>query len=156
MDKESPAAKSFKDTRGFLTTLFHKKIELSVQIIKPIVQGNVKLAGTVEEVLGNFDFTVSRCAIRPDKTVLKDVDFDKDETAKKLSIKAIHCPISEVYQVGKYMKKGYFCPITDILLIFKDWEDRGDDYRGKIREVATKEDPTEEDILHLEKMLHID
>ena len=87
---------------------------------------------------------------------IADVDFIKDETDGRLRIKSIHCPVNQVYRIAKYIKKGYFCPIVEVLKLFPDWENRGDDYKSKLTELATKENPSDDEITHLERMLHID
>lgn len=155
--KESPAAICYKDTnKKFLGLFGRETIALEVQIIKPIKQGEIVLTGEPKEILANFDFTVSRVAITRDLQAVADVDFAKDEQDGRLRIKAIHCPVNEVYRIAKYTKKGYFCPIVEVLKLFPDWESRGDDYRSKLMELATKENPSEDEITHLERMLHID
>lgn len=146
----SAAAVSYKDESLFFG------IPYKLQIIKPIIQGNIVLSGSVEDVLNAFDFTIARAAILSENSALKDADFDADDAKKRLHIKAIHCPIAEVYRVSKYMKKGYFCPLASILQIFIDWESRPKSYRLKLVEMANAEALSQDEILHLEALLHID
>lgn len=109
---ESPTQRTFIDDRF---RLFGGKIKLEIQIIKPIKQGGVVMVGTVEEILANFDFTVSRVAIRLDGSVIMDEKFEEHEKSRILSIRAIHCPIAQVYRIAKYTKKGYFCSVGEVM-----------------------------------------
>lgn len=155
--RESPAAVCYKDTQLKWLGLFGRNsLKLEVQVIKPIKQGEVILTGESKDILANFDFTVSRVAIHSDMSAICDVDFEKDEKESRLRIKAIHCPVNEVYRISKYIKKGYFCPVVEVLKLFPDWEGRGEDYRSKLMDLATKENPSEDEIVNLERMLHID
>lgn len=149
---ESPAQKTFSDDR---LRLFGK-IRLDIQVIRPIKQGNAVLVGTVEEVLGNFDFTVSRVAVRMDRTVIQDKDFEEHENKKFLSIRAIHCPIAQVYRIAKYTRKGYFCPVGEVLKLFTDWEARDVEYRNTLAKIIALDDPSKEEIEVLERFLHVD
>lgn len=145
--KESEAAISFR-------------YSLPLQLIKPLDEGNIKLVGTVEEILSNFDFTIARSAIFIDDNdkikAIGDSDFIEDDNANRIVIKNIHCPISEVYRISKYSKKGYFVPIKEIVKLFIDWDNRDDEYKTKLFNFLQKEKLTKEDIEELEALLHID
>ena len=149
---ESPAQRTFVDDRFKL----FGKINLEIQVIKPIKQGSVVMVGTVQEILANFDFTVSRVAIRLDGTVIMDEKFEEHEKARLLVIRAIHCPISQVYRIAKYTRKGYFCSVREVLKLLTDWEQRDPDYKTTIAKILALEDPSKEDIDVLERFLHVD
>lgn len=151
MDRESPAARSYKDTRWKI----FGKLELDIQIIRPIKQGEVVLVGTVEEILGNFDFTVSRVAISH-SGVLQDIDFEEDEKNRRLHIKAIHCPLAQVFRIAKYSKKGYHCSLSQVLKLFADWDQRDPGYKEALVSLIAKEDPSTDEIEMLERLLHVD
>jgi len=132
---------------------------LKLQLIKAINQGAIVGKGTPEEIINNFDFTIARCYIvkQDGKCVAYgDIDFTEDEKKSVLHIKTIHCPVSQIYRVAKYMEKGYHLPVMDAIKILVDWEGRDEDYKSKILETLKKSDPTKEEIQQLEALLHID
>lgn len=134
---------------------------LPIQLIKPLNKGHVLLSSeNVEDILNNFDFTIARAAITFDtidtSEGIADKDFPQDEIKKNLRIKNIHCPIAQVYRIGKYLEKGYWCNIKSIIQVFEDWNDRDDDYKRKILSTIQKEEPSKEEIRELEALLHID
>lgn len=108
------------------------------QIIKPVKEGKILTVGTTEEILDNFDFSVVRAAIISSKEVLVDEDFIKDEQNHVLRLKNIHCPISSLLRCCKYARKGYFLKPTEALKLFKDWDNRGDDYKNRMIELFEK------------------
>ena len=127
----------------------------------PLNEGNVLLSSkNVEEILDNFDFSIARVAITKESLekneAIVDKDFEKDDANKKLNIKNIHCPVAQVYRVSKYIEKGFWANIVQVVKILDDWQGRDDEYKIKIRETIMKEDPTQEEIQQLEKLLHID
>lgn len=110
----------------------------TIQLIKPIIEGAVVTRGTVEEVLGSFDFTIVRCCLNSDrKTATAWASFLDDEQNRKLRILNIHCPISSLLRVMKYGRKGYYMRPVEALKLFSDWEGRTMEYRNKIRELFT-------------------
>lgn len=134
---------------------------LPVQLIMPLNEGHVLLSSeNIEEILNNFDFSIARVGITSASLLIEqaiaDKDFVKDEETKRLNIKNIHCPIAQIYRVSKYMEKGYWLPMAQILRIFADWDNRDPDYKRKITDVSLKQNPTKEEIQELEKLLHID
>ena len=128
----------------------------TIQLIKPREQHAVVTMGKIETILENFDFTITRAAIMTPKTVLVDEDFDKHERKRKLVIKNIHCPISSLFRVIKYVKKGYRFSMQESLKLFLDWEQRSPEYKQEIAELLVKENPTDEEIEHLEVLLRVD
>lgn len=134
---------------------------LPIQLIQPLNEGRVLLASNnVEDILNNFDFSIARVAITLESLqgnlAIADKDFEKDDSKKLLNIRNIHCPIAQIYRVSKYMEKGFWLPMKQVLEIFKDWDNRDSDYKNKILDTVKKEDPTKEEIQELEKLLHID
>lgn len=110
----------------------------TIQLIKPIEEGAILTRGSVEEVLGNFDFTIVRVALNKDRrTATAWASFQKDEKAKKLRILNIHCPISSLLRVMKYARKGYYMRPIEAMKLFTDWESRPIAYREKIRALFT-------------------
>jgi hypothetical protein len=89
------------------------------------------------DVLANFDFTVVRCGFDVDsfsrRVAWCDVDFEKDETEKRLVFKNIHCPISSMFRCIKYCNRGYKLSTHEMLKLFVDWETRPSEYREKIK-----------------------
>jgi hypothetical protein len=140
-----------------------------VQLIKPAIEGKVVTLGTMENILNNFDFAIVRAGIVNAKEVMVDDDFEADEKSKMLHIKNIHCPISSVFRLIKYTKRGYWVTPREVLKLFVDWENRDDEYRLKIVELFKKSesfDPdapdeskgglSKEEIDELEELMRID
>jgi len=134
---------------------------LPVQLIKSLNEGNVRLSSDkVEDILNNFDFSIARVAITKESLAseegIADSDFPEDDKAKRLNIKNIHCPVAQVYRISKYIEKGFWCNIMNLIKVFEDWKDRPDSYKQKILDVIMKEEPSKEEIQELESLLHID
>lgn len=132
----------------------------AVQLIKPMKEGRINTNGTVEEVLGNFDFTVVRVALNPDRlTATAWASFVSDERNKLLRIINIVCPVSSLLRVCKYARKGYHCRPAQAMKLFADWQNRSDAYRNRIMELFQKGNLGEisrEEIDQLEKLLNVD
>lgn len=131
-----------------------------IQLIKPMIHGRVVTVGNEEDILDNFDFSVARACITSSSTVLVDEHFPEDEENRLLRINNIHCPISTMYRVIKYIGKGYWIRPMEMLKLFLDWEQRPEEYRVKLAEtlglVAGGKELSEEEINQLEALLHID
>lgn len=106
----------------------------TLQLIKPIDEGAIVTAGTLEEVLSNFDFTIVRIALDNEarQTATAWASFAKDERQKKLRILNIHCPISSLLRVMKYGRKGYYMRPVEALRLFADWTNRTPEYRDRM------------------------
>jgi hypothetical protein len=132
----------------------------TIQLIKPTNVGAILTEGTVEEVLGNFDFTIVRVALNPDRlTATAWASFIEDDNKGLLRILNIHCPVSSLLRVCKYARKGYYCRPAEAMKLFFDWEQRTPEYRLKIFELFQKGNLGEiskEEIEELEKLLHVD
>ena len=126
-----------------------------VQLIKPMEEGVVVTMGDMEKILDNFDFTVVRIGLHNTTQALADADFMHDEEKHILRIKNIHCPISSTYRVMKYYRKGYWPTTRQILKLFLDWDERGEEYKMKIIEFFQKEDPSEEEIIDMERLMRV-
>lgn len=134
---------------------------LPIQLIVPLNEGHVVLSSeNVETILKNFDFSIARVGISSEtlksEEAICDYDFKEDDEKKHLNIKNIHCPIAQIYRVSKYMEKGFWLPIAQALKIFKDWDERDEEYKNKISGFTEKTEPTKEEVQELEKLLHID
>lgn len=132
----------------------------TIQLIKPVLEGAVVTRGTVEEILGSFDFTIVRVALNLDrKTATAWASFDVDEQKKRLRILNIHCPISSLLRVMKYGRKGYYMRPVESLKLFNDWEQRDQGYRARMNELFTTGQMgniTQQKIDELEKLLRVD
>jgi len=137
------------------------------QIIKPVIQGAIVTLGTVEEILENFDFTITRAAIVSPTECVVDEEFENDEKKKLLRLRNIHCPVSSLLRCCKYARKGYFMRPAEAIKLFNDWMDRGPEYRERLFELfsqsslgkKSEENPdgmTQEEIDELEALLRID
>jgi len=148
-DRSSDIAISFKNAF---------KGQYPLQLIKPLNQGYVHTSDeNIQEVLNNFDFTIIRAGIfKQEDTLIAFVDEDFFNDKNRLVIKNIHCPIAEVYRISKYIQKGFLISVKEIIKVLRDWEGRDDRYKINIIEKLEKEDPSQEDIDELEKLLHID
>lgn len=133
-----------------------------IQVIKPVLAGAIVTVGPMEEILNNFDFTIVRAAILDPTTVLVDEHFMEDDKAWKLRLKNIHCPVSSLMRCIKYSKKGYWLGLSESVKLFRDWNERGEDYQEKLIGLIEKmktpegEEPNKEDIEELEKLMNID
>lgn len=107
-----------------------------IQLIQPMKKGAIVTEGSLQEILHNFDFTIARIGIDyqlwENKSALADSDFDRDELAKKLIFKNIHCPVSSLFRCTKYCNKGYRLKTSEIIKLFLDWEKRTPEYRKEI------------------------
>lgn len=130
------------------------------QIIKPVEQGHIVTAGTTEEILSNFDFSITRAAIISETECLVDELFEEDEKNGRLRLMNIHCPVSSLIRCCKYARKGYWLPPIEAIKLFRDWDDRTDEYRGRLielfKESEGEEKLSQEDIDELEALLRID
>lgn len=132
---------------------------LKVQLIKPIEDFNLKTKGSIEDILRNFDFSIARVGILNENYCIADEDFLKDEKAKKIRVKFIHCPISSTIRLMKYAKKGYKISPREVFKLFMDWDNRDDDYINTLYnlfEKADKGEITDVEIEHLERLLRRD
>jgi len=109
-----------------------------IQIIKPLDKHRILTFGRPEEVLGNFDFTITRVAIDSSTHIIADEDFLKHEKKKQLVLRNIHCPISSMLRCCKYYKKGYFITPVESIKLFHDWMNRDEEYRTKVVNFLTQ------------------
>lgn len=131
-----------------------------IQLIKPMTVGAIHTEGTVEEVLANFDFTIVRVALNPDRlTATAWASFVQDDNKALLRILNIHCPISSLLRVCKYARKGYYCRPAEAMKLFIDWQNRSPDYKAgilKLFEKGNLGEITKGEVEELEKLLHVD
>jgi hypothetical protein len=133
-----------------------------VQIIKPTVIDNFVGTGSLKTIIDNFDFTICRIGISAKNVLAKkwmataDKDFMDDEKKKVIRIKNIHCPIGNMYRAIKYCKKGYWFSSREMIKLFLDWDQRDESYRIELLELIQLENPDENDIWQLERLLRFD
>ncbi|KXH69797.1 MAG: hypothetical protein AM326_01620 [Candidatus Thorarchaeota archaeon SMTZ-45] len=127
----------------------------TVNLVKPMEEGVVVTQGEMDHILSNFDFTVVRIGLLTPGIALADADFLHDEAKKFLRIKNIHCPVSTIYRVMKYNRKGYWPSTTETIKVLIDWEDRDEEYKIKIMNFLQKEDPTQEEIDMMERLMRV-
>lgn len=132
----------------------------TIQIIKPTKEGAIVTVGSLEEVLGNFDFTVVRVALNADRvTATAWASYIEDDKKGLLRLLNIHCPISSLLRVCKYARKGYYCRPAEAMKLFADWDARSPEYKQKMFGLFEKGnfgDISKEEIEQLEKLLHVD
>ena len=108
-----------------------------IQLIKPLQEGRMMTTGSMTDILANFDFSIIRCGFDAElfsrRVAMCDVDFEKDETAKRLVLKNIHCPVSSMFRCIKYCNRGYKLATHEMLKLFVDWETRPPEYRETIK-----------------------
>lgn len=82
---------------------------LPIQLIKPRIDPYLRTFGSMEEILGGFSFTVTRCGLITQYTALTDTSFMQDEKEKLLNCGKGGCgnPLSALIHSMKYIKKGY-------------------------------------------------
>lgn len=108
-----------------------------INLIKPIREGKIVTNGKIEDILANFDFSVTRVALKSKKMAVADEHYIEDETKLFLRVGNIHCPISSVLRIAKYYNKGYWTKITEVVKLFKDWDGRGKEYQSSILDLAS-------------------
>lgn len=135
----------------------NKKISnLNIQLIKPVKEAKIVAFGSAEDILNNFDFTVTRCAIISEKMCLVDVYFKSDDEANRLRLRNIHCPVSSLLRVCKYARKGFWIPARQAVKLFADWDGRSMEYKAKILDFFVKNEFTQAEVDLLEKLMRID
>lgn len=113
-----------------------------VNLIKPIKEDNMLTYGTIEDIIGNFDFTICRVGLVDRKTAIADPNFSQDEKAKQINIANPHNPIASVLRIGKYMKRGYTIHPKEIFKLFDYWHNHPEiqEELDKIQETGNKPD----------------
>lgn len=127
-----------------------------IQLIKPVAEGRILTFGLVEEILDNFDFTVTRAAILNKDLVMVDKDFIQDDLDGVLILKHIHCPISSTIRCMKYAKKGFKLPVKEALKLFQDWMDRSLEYKQRIIDFFRSQDFTPVEAQSIYAMMKVD
>lgn len=142
LERLPPASKAMvaagTDTRFWHVTKLASTATLltgqKVQVINPVNAGHVVAKGTMDELLNNFDFTVTRAGLVSLDEAVVDDEFIEDEMARRLVIKEIHCPIGAVKRIAKYTRKGYYCSPSEIYKLFVNWDERNSEYKDELRE----------------------
>lgn len=123
----SPVATSFHFAVGALEGM------PKLQVITPINNGAIVAEGTTRQIIESFDFTCVRIGLVTPWLAIADDDFLKDEMDKKLVIKNIHCPISSIKRISKYLSRGYKIAPFELLKLYKDWDDRPAEYKEELQ-----------------------
>lgn len=151
---ESPVAVTYKKHKSIIWSMCPK-----VQLIKPMNEGAIVATGDMQTILNNFDFTIVRAGILSSTTCLVDIDFHEHDKKTLLVLKNIHCPVSSLCRCLKYAAKGYFLRPFEAMKLFKDWDERSDDYRREIIDLFASSalgELSKEEINQLEALLRID
>jgi hypothetical protein len=127
-----------------------------VQLVKPINNGHKIVSGDVTTIMENFDFTITRAYIMNSGTCLVDKDFMFDEERMFLRIKNIHCPISSTFRFMKYRLKGYTTGAREVFKLFKDWDNRDQEYLDSLETFLMLKNPSQKEIEEGEALLNID
>ena len=114
------------------------KVLPKINIIKSIDEARVKTSGELSDILDNFDYTIVRIGLISETECLADEHFLEDDNNNYLRIENVHCPVSSILRLAKYIKKGYRTKPIEVLKILSDWDDRGPDYRSKLGDLITK------------------
>lgn len=115
---DTPSAKTFRctDKSNSLLSLFP-----DVQLIKPRDSKSAITYGLPTDIVGSFDFTVATAFLKNESVAVVDKRFHRDEKAKKLVIKNIVCPVSTLYRIGKYIRKGYRISLFEYIKLLEYW-----------------------------------
>jgi hypothetical protein len=139
---------------------YEERNNIKLQVIKPLIQGQMVTVGDRETILSNFDFTVCRASVINDQEGMVDDDFEEDEIHHYLRLKKIHCPVSSAIRCMKYGSKGYFIRPGEVMKLFADWDARSPEYKLELLDwlhsLEDEGEMTEEEIQHLESLLRID
>ena len=109
-----------------------------LNVIKSIDEARVKTSGELSDILDNFDYTIVRIGVISETECLADEHFLEDENNGYLRIVNIHCPVSSILRLSKYINKGYRTKPIEVIRILMDWSERNDEYRSKLIELITK------------------
>lgn len=153
----------------------HNKNYYKVQVIQPFQSQWMKTFGTVEQVIGQFDFTVVKAAIytsevhvdsrEPDNIrqlagiryfSFEHEDFHKDNKRKRLIITHINCPIAVSMRVNKYCSKGFYIGPKELIKLFKEWDSRDKTYKDRLIQLATQDSLDPKEWWEIEELLRID
>jgi len=150
----------------------HNRNFRKVQLIIPFKNEWMQTYGRVDEVIGQFDFTVVMAALDAFTSsrvtadgveytscfyTFEDEDFRKDSKKKRLYIRHINCPIAVAMRVNKYSAKGFFIGPKEIIKLFKEWNNRPESYRKRLERFADSNDSLDpKEWWEIEKLLRID
>lgn len=121
--------------------------EYIIQIIKPRRNEHLCTFGAPLEVVSKFDFSVCRLYLDELGNITSVDNYDNvliDLNRKTLRVNNIVCPISSMRRALKYVTKGYFLPLNEMMKLFVEFQNRGlvlDEIMEKLRQ----EEPSEID-----------
>lgn len=151
----------------------HDKNFRKVQVIQPFQNQWMRTFGRVDEVIGQFDFTVVKAAVVASESgwltkdgkeiptnyhfwTMEDEAFRKDTKRKRLIITHINCPIAVSMRVNKYCAKGFYIGPKEIIKLFKEWDARDKQYKDRLIELADRDSLDPQEWWEIEKLLRID
>lgn len=130
-----------------MSTGFHKNF-YSIQVIRPTQIMNMVSEGDYERILDNFDFTIAKVALinnQEDIIALAYEKFHEHDVGNKLVLTNIHCPISSMKRVIKYCNKGYHIESSELLKLFKDYENRTPEWKDLVTKGLSHTDMNKEE-----------
>lgn len=116
---------------------------LSLQLIKPVEEGNLVTVGDPETIMSTYDFTVCKAAIISSTLCLVDERFSVDEAKKFLRIRKMGNPLSTLNRVIKYTKKGYSTNNFQLMKILKEWDAHKESFKSDLEQLVVKQDKGE-------------
>ncbi len=117
-----------------------------VQVIRPHENDYIRMVGTPEEVLAQFDYTINMAAIQYENDAFVSVVgpyFETHNFTKILVINHCNAPLAMVTRAVKYAKKGYSISIKEVGRIFSTWDARPVEYRARINSAFQRFDAGE-------------
>jgi hypothetical protein len=85
----------------------------------PAIQAIKFVMGTIEEVLGEFDFTIVKCGANSSEIVMHN-NFSDDLASSVLVYCGSRLPLSSLNRAFKYTARGYWLPAVQMLAILTD------------------------------------
>jgi len=142
------------------------QLDLKLQLIKPQDVGSpIVTTGGVTEIIKAFDFTITMAGLKDFNTAIVHEDFISHEMQGKLSIRNIHCPLSIVKRIHKYLVKGYTISPLELYKLYIDWDARSKDYKIEMQDLMNKLEEADgklfmmddtDDIDRLKQLLYVD
>jgi len=127
-----------------------------VEVIKPFQNEHMKTFGEPEEVIQQFDFTVTKAYFKDKRTVVVDEALIEDVKRRRLIITSIPCPIAVAQRVTKYARKGFSIGVRELVKLFIEWDRRDRQYKNRLQELLSNPELSDEDFEELERLLRVD
>lgn len=111
----------------------------SLQLVKPTGLGRT---GNVVDVLAQFDFSVNQYALTATRsglvTYVMGEHTNVDQANKRLRIINVDHPLSLVYRIVKYVKKGYYLPRLETAKLFMAYDASSDALKGFVKDEVNR------------------